>query len=293
MTAGYGISVEGLRLGRIPTATALGSLCLSWRSERAVAPADAPPVWVREEADTLTVGWAGLAEYRVGRAPSEARVSLIGADEEQAALCFLLSMLPLAVPLFGLEPMHGSAVALDTGALLLLGASGSGKSTLASRLAGMGWRFLADDASAIDASGRLWPGPPLLARRAKGEPWPVVGPHGAKTVVRLPGHRPDPIRPSAVAVLAPQPGGSHEVRSVDSSAAIKALLGHVRAPGVLAARRRPLQLRVAATLARLPVCEVSYDHGRHSVDKVAQSLIAWASDASSQRKPAAMREVVA
>jgi hypothetical protein len=274
----YGLELDGLPLAGVEAgASARGRL--RWRVEagRATRTAEGPPEWLHEEPDAVVVGWAGYAEYRVARAPSpEALVLLTGADPEQAALGLLLSVLPLSLPLFGLEPMHASAVAADGRALLLLGASGAGKSTLASHLAGLGWRFLADDACAIDAAGRLWPGPPLLARRSEGEKWTVVAPYDAKTVVRVPGHRPDPVHPGALAALVPRAGATLAVRALDGTRAVKALLAHVRSPGALTARRGPLQLKVVSGLAGLPVVEVSYEHGRHPVEEVAGAVAAWA-----------------
>jgi hypothetical protein len=276
----YGIELDGLPLAGLDAASVLSRVRLRWRIEAKRAfrtSATGPREWLREEPDAVVIGWAGYAEYRVAGSPSpEVRVHLTGASQPQAALGLLLSVLPLSLPLFGLEPMHASAVAADGRALLLLGASGSGKSTLASHLAGLGWRFLADDACAIDAAGRLWPGPPLLARRSGGETWTVVAPYDAKSVVRVPGHRPDPVHPGALAVLVPRAGAALGVRALDGSGALKALLAHVRSPGALAARRRPLQLEVVSGLAGLPVVEVSFEHGRHPVEEVARAVAAWA-----------------
>ena len=297
MVAGYGIAVDGLPLD-VPTADGVSArIRLRWSAERhQVSPpsGSAPVEWIREEEDALVVGWARYAEYRVARSlfPSASAV-LMGADEEQAALGFLLSVLPLALPLFGLEPMHGSAVTAGAGAVLLLGASGSGKSTLASRLAGMGWRFLADDACAIDRRGSLWPAPPLLARRSKGEPWREISPYNDKTVVHLPAHRPDPVRPGGVAVLAPEPGAPLNVHPLDSLRAFRALLGHARAPRAFTSRRRALQLHVVSGLVRLPVVEVSYEHGRHQVAEVAEALAAWAATTNPPRTAGAAEEGVA
>jgi hypothetical protein len=289
----YGLELDGLPLAGVEAgASARGRL--RWRVEAGRATrtsAEGPPEWLHEEPDAVVIGWAGYAEYRVARAPSpEARVLLTGADPEQAALGLLLSVLPLSLPLFGLEPLHGSAVAADGRALLLLGASGTGKSTLASRLSGLGWRFLADDACGIDGVGRLWPGPPFLARRSAGQAWPVVGSYDAKTVVQPPGHRPDPVTPAALAVLAPSRGASLGVRPLDRPTALRALLANVRAPRALPRRRRALQLHVISRLGGLPVAEVSYELGHHSGSDVASSVAAWAAGQQLRPSPAAIGE---
>jgi hypothetical protein len=52
----------------------------------------------------------------------------------------------------GLLPLHGSAVATQTGAVLILGESGAGKSTLAAALNRHGFPLLSDDVCAIDCA---------------------------------------------------------------------------------------------------------------------------------------------
>ena len=52
----------------------------------------------------------------------------------------------------GLLPLHGSAVATQTGAVLILGESGAGKSTLAANLNRHGFPLVSDDVCAIDCA---------------------------------------------------------------------------------------------------------------------------------------------
>jgi len=52
----------------------------------------------------------------------------------------------------GLLPLHGSAIATGSGAVLILGDSGAGKSTLAASLNRQGFPLVSDDVCAIDAS---------------------------------------------------------------------------------------------------------------------------------------------
>src|SRR4029453_14013537 len=82
--------------------------------------------------------------------------------ESLAPVSLVVAVLPLLLPAFGLEPLHGASVALSGGAVLILGAAGAGKSTTALSLVRAGGTFLADDVCALDAKGSLWPGPPLI-----------------------------------------------------------------------------------------------------------------------------------
>lgn len=60
-------------------------------------------------------------------------------------------LLPLASLLRGYEPLHASAVEVESGqALLLMGASGAGKSSVALHLATAGAAFMTDDVSALE-----------------------------------------------------------------------------------------------------------------------------------------------
>jgi HPr kinase/phosphorylase len=53
------------------------------------------------------------------------------------------------------EQVHGTAVALDGAAVLLLGAPGSGKSDLALRLIDRGWELVADDRVDLAVEGGM------------------------------------------------------------------------------------------------------------------------------------------
>lgn len=65
---------------------------------------------------------------------------------------YLNQVLPLALGKQGSMVFHGSAVAMDDGAIIFLGMSGRGKSTLAAAFASQGRPFLTDDAAVLDAS---------------------------------------------------------------------------------------------------------------------------------------------
>jgi hypothetical protein len=64
---------------------------------------------------------------------------------------YLNQVLPLVLGKHGSMVFHGSAVAMDRGAIVFLGSSGRGKSTLAAAFATQGRAFLTDDALVLDA----------------------------------------------------------------------------------------------------------------------------------------------
>jgi hypothetical protein len=72
--------------------------------------------------------------------------------------------------------LHATTVAGPAGAIALIGASGSGKSTLAAELVARGWRYVADDFSALDRSANaIHPYPVGLS--VKEGSWAAVGRH--------------------------------------------------------------------------------------------------------------------
>jgi hypothetical protein len=77
-------------------------------------------------------------------------------------------VLPFAATLRGFEPWHASAVALESGALALVGDSGRGKSSLAAELILQGAVLMADDVIALeltDSGVTAHPGPGLMSLR--------------------------------------------------------------------------------------------------------------------------------
>jgi hypothetical protein len=67
----------------------------------------------------------------------------------------------------GVWPMHGSAVAIQHGAILFVGAKGSGKSTLAGAFHQRGFQVLSDDVCAVtigeDGICQVWPAYPRIS----------------------------------------------------------------------------------------------------------------------------------
>lgn len=227
----------------------------------------------------LTVGWADYGEFVVlaGKSGLDVTVTLDGIDTAEASLCFSISVLPMALPLVGLEALHGCALHTPEGALLVLGASGWGKSTLGSILAGR-FPLLADDACALDADGYLWPGPPLVSVRsaalAAAFPGRAVGFYNDKHVLTPSSWAPDPVSVRAVVVLNRNDDASLGLRRATGAEALSAILGNVRSPGVLVEQRRALQLRcVTALCSTVPVSVLEFAPGRHTVAQTAEVLL--------------------
>ena len=216
--------------------------------------------WTDETTDSFTVGWASEAEYviSVDETPTVA-VRLGPASETYASLSYALSILPLALPLFDLEPFHGSVVEHEDRVLAFLADSGIGKSTMAATFRGRGARLIADDACAVDEHGRVWPGPPLVAPRVEaGAEGDGRETYDGKQVVRLEGHPSAPREPSAVVVLerAPVPASVEPLSGRDG---LQKIFRYVRAPWALPVRRADLQLHTVARLATLPILLVTFD----------------------------------
>jgi hypothetical protein len=75
------------------------------------------------------------------------------ADEVNARLDIVGTLLPFALHLTDRLVLHGSSVAFDGGAVAFLAPSGTGKSTLAMGLTTAGARFLSDDAVPVRIDG--------------------------------------------------------------------------------------------------------------------------------------------
>jgi hypothetical protein len=249
---------------------------LSWSCEEGSCPGDADGSF-QEILRGLAIEWGGYARYEVIRDHAGARVRVVrdGIDEAEAARGFLFSVLPAALPLFGMEPLHGSAVEVEGGALVVLGVSGSGKSNTAAAFASLGHAILSDDACALDADADLWPGPPLVNPRWRGSELAVVGAYNGKVVQAGATGSRAPHELTGVALVKPDEGADLGVRELTSAEAFPEILANARLPGVLADLRRSTQLLIASAVARRPCVEVRFDPIRHESEAIATSLMTW------------------
>jgi len=249
---------------------------IRWRlDDRDFTPS--PRWWFREVDDCLIVHFEDIAEYHLkGGAVADASVTLGPSTEVGAALAFLVSVIPLGLPLFELEPFHGAALeTADGSALLVLGPAEAGKSTTASALRASGLRFLADDACAMDDGGRLWPGPPLFGIHKLEASDVEFAAYDGKSIVAVTDHDPSPREVAGTVILQPDEGATLAVNAVPGREAVAAALGHVRAPRVLPTLRDARQFRAAVALAARPLATVSFDKKRNGPQQVAEAIVEW------------------
>jgi hypothetical protein len=274
--SGFGLTVSGLP-GQWPVSCDGENMsAVEWSTARSALRCDAP-WWHREEADGFVIGWKDEAEYSVGLSPRP-RIAATdgGIGERDAAIMGIVSVLPLALPLFGLEPLHGSAVRVgEGGALLVLGPSEAGKSTTAKLLRQAGMPFVADDACAIDSSGMLWPGPPLLAARVARAGERALATYDGKSIDVVRDHSVRPMPVHSVVVLQPGPVERMRLEPKYGKEAFTALLSQVRSPWLMTERRRELQLMTTTTLTSANVAVLVYEHGRHSPERVCEAVVDW------------------
>jgi hypothetical protein len=271
----FGVSLQGLPPlpFSLPShSRSVGSL--GWSSAPgSVAGAE---FWMSEEpSGEIEVGWSAWAAYRLKLGEPNAIEATLEVDEIDAAIAFVFSVLPLLLPIWDVEPFHGSAVLMPGGALVILGSSGSGKSTLAAALERRGYPFLADDTCAFDPDLRLWPGPAAINPRWVDALQVPVGQYNEK-VIRIPGRSAaDPVRPMAVVILEPEREVGVSLVEQAPTDRFRSILGNVRHGDFLAGRRRSLQLNVAAALGGLPSVVAHFDPDDDDPDGLAEALVAW------------------
>jgi hypothetical protein len=237
---------------------------LRWVSRRGAVPGDVEG-WIREEPDgAVVVGWGQWAEFRLHRGERRVEATIDSVSDADAATAFLASVLPLALPLFGLEPLHGSAVQIGDGrAALFLGDRGAGKSTITALLDANGWPFVTDDTCALDVESRVFPGPPILTPRGRGFTQKDGGSYNGKGMKIPVATATTSLEPALVIVLDPSLEVGRSER-LDPREAFQAILQHARASWFMAERRRELQLRVVATLASGPLMRVGIAPDDHA-----------------------------
>lgn len=225
-----------------------------------------------------------------------------GADMNLARTDVVSRVLLLAIDDRSVLWLHGSAVAIDDGAVGFLGPSGVGKSTLALALAAMGRiRHVCDDTLPVELTGVpcVWPSDHTLRLREDSRALlagsarairrdsdgkhvvthdALIGTHGPHTATS-PGER-FPLRTLYLLrpVGAPGCAGREVVtrRRMAPLAAVPALMPQAKLGPAVRDGAPGRMLRQLATLAsRVPVYELSIAREFARLDEVAERFLAW------------------
>jgi hypothetical protein len=275
MVVVFGVGLQ--RLPRLPFLTLQGEdrvTTLAWFDTLGeVGGAD---FWMRDLPDHVSVGWAGFASYELELSSSPSRVDVTAeVAREEAAVAFVFSVLPLALPVWGIEPFHGSAVLTSLGALVVLGPSGAGKSSVAAALESDGYPLLADDTCAFDEDLFLWPGPAAVNPRWEDALQAPVGEYNEKTIRAPAAHSGTRVKPAAVVVLDVDDGTSLAIDQPTNEKRMRGILANTRHGSFLLERRQVHQFRVASALGRLPHQSVRLDPSRHGPDAILAAIAPW------------------
>jgi hypothetical protein len=275
-SVGFGLTVPELPSEAWPEPPGRPLKLLRWEWESIETPRETVASVV-EGADWCTLTWPSEGEYHLGLG-ADPRVSCRswGVTPEEAARSVAMWLIPAALPLIELEPLHGAAGAQDGAGVLLLGDSGAGKTTLALELEHRGLAFLADDVCALDASGRLHAGVRLRSVQMPSSDMDAVAPYDGKWLVRVAGRAPSEAVPARHAlVLEPREGRDLAITPLRGAHAFRALMKHIRRPTVFTERRAERQLSVVAGLSEQHVGELSFDRRAHSPGQVAELVSEW------------------
>ncbi len=110
---------------------------------------DSLPEWCAVDGDYVHLGWQGVGTFRLG----DGEILVIPdpiATPERIRLFLLGAVMGVFLHRRGLMTLHGSAVAMDKGAVAFIGPKWSGKSTTAAILVDRGHRLVTDDIVAIE-----------------------------------------------------------------------------------------------------------------------------------------------
>jgi hypothetical protein len=231
--------------------------------------------WMVDRAGHVSVGWPTFAAYEIDvRGERAAMLVTHQASPSEAAVAFVFSVLPLLLPLWSIEPFHGSAVLADAGAVVVLGPSRAGKSSIAAGLERRGLPLLADDTCAFDANLNLWPGPAAINPRWADALQPPVGKYNEKEIRAPTNFSDDPVVPAAIVVLDPGEDCAFRVDQPTTDAKLRGILTNARHGTFMLDRRSRLQFEVATQLAGLPLVVIRLDP-RHGPERAVHALSGW------------------
>lgn len=229
-----------------------------------------------------------LATYRFPPTSPDLSVSCVaqadaGASRASVVDGYYRSVVPLALQVYGLEAMHGTAVAFPSGAIALCGFSHAGKTTLTYALSRRGHTVLADDGLVIDATltggdaapVTLQPIPFALMIRE-----PVAEHFGAAVRAKVTvdeDARPTltvPALPLRAVVLLDRVAGARlHVRRLPQSEAFTTLMAHCYVFSFDDRERKGRMVRAYARFARqVPVYTLTYPDGLEHLDSAAAAV---------------------
>lgn len=143
------------------------------------------------------VRWAQLFEFLISSDGRQILYHRLEAGSTESFSVYLLGqVLSFCLLAFGIEPLHGTAVAVDGQAVTFLGNCGYGKSTLGAAMLSRGYPILTDDVVALESLNEGWgvhPGVPRIklfprvARRVLRSGWrgTAMNPGTSKLVLPL------------------------------------------------------------------------------------------------------------
>jgi hypothetical protein len=275
MVVVFGIGLS--RLPRLPFSTPSGLdrvATLAWSDDPGQV--DGPVFWMRDVRDEISVGWDGFASYEIQPSSDHSRIEVTTeVPRVEAAVAFVFSVLPLVLPVWGIEPFHGSAVLTSTGALVVLGPSGAGKSSIAAALDTRGFPLLADDTCALDKDFLLWPGPAAMNPRWADALQAPVGEYNEKTIRAPTRYSTTRAKPAVVVVLDIDERSSLDIDHPSAEERMRGILANSRHGTFLLDRRQERQFRAASELARLPHMTVRLDPSRHGPEAVLTAIEPW------------------
>ena len=235
--------------------------------------------------------WPKLFEFLVapdGRHILAHRLARVGFETLQTYL--LSQVLSFALLRLGIETLHGTTLAVGSGAVTFLGDCGYGKSTLAAAFVNQGYRLLTDDMLAVKQIGSdtlAYPGLPclkLMPRTARAllghfmEAAPI-NPFTCKRVIRL-NHTqvastPRPLR-AVYALKPPQKKAPQRItiQKLTGQKAWQALTCNTYNPSARNTHRLEEQFAWAANLAQqLPVKSLSYPRSLRVLPQVVEQIV--------------------
>ncbi len=161
----YGLTLRSdVELPELPQTTAPGWDAEIIRASLSAVPAGADllPKGLWRSGERCGVSIEGVAHFEARSGTQILVDPSHGADPAQVRLFLLGTVLGALMMQRGHLVLHGNAVRVGDGCVVVLGHSGAGKSTLAAEFARRGHQVLSDDVVPLDAAGNALPGRPRI-----------------------------------------------------------------------------------------------------------------------------------